>query len=685
MSSTGVDRITGVDPSVAIKAPCKVATTANITLSGAQTIDGVSLTETTPKTRVLVRAQTSSINNGIYDVYDTAWRRSDDFNGYRDVVNGTLVTVEDGYYSGSTWRLTSENPVAIGSSTIDFEITNNFVNTITKVATFAAIAATPMQLGDIIETSGRTVAGVGANTFVGVSSVGLITDSGYISATSTAGVYAQSRLTELTDDHFSSLQDALSVCAEYGLTLTVLNDHSISAPGLVAPSNSVATFKGVTIEAAAGYGSTDVLVDFDGSEDIVWDCTGSVFAMPKAEYVSGEHRHCFNLVDCTNVVLINPVSEGTGGDGFYINNAIDCKLIRPVADNSRRDGFSIIGATNLLMDSPIAKNIIGTTPECGINIEPNSDADVLFNIVIDNPRMENCNQNNFQIYLDDYETGTPDDVSITVNNPVSISAGQNGYRFSNIYLNAGSYGGFIKINNPVSDGDGYDGISIVDKSVNAPFLSITNPVIINPCTANSALPNNSGIYISDSSLSSSGGISISNASISNDDVGMDYGVFIESGQGYSDLRISLNNITGSVIDPIRWNNLSSTIADASNAIIDSGLVVKKTAITAATKNVTADLAGSILTNSGAAGTVTFLLRDYIPTGNKYRFQVETNQTVQIDVFDSLDRIVGTTAAGALISTNVVGEACEAQYIGTFGGVRYWRVDILGKQSNWTYS
>ena len=38
---TLVDRITGIETSVAVKAPCVVATTANITLSGTQTINGV--------------------------------------------------------------------------------------------------------------------------------------------------------------------------------------------------------------------------------------------------------------------------------------------------------------------------------------------------------------------------------------------------------------------------------------------------------------------------------------------------------------------------------------------------------------------------------------------------------------------------------------------------------------------
>ncbi|MEJ2416966.1 MAG: hypothetical protein P8Y45_08550, partial [Exilibacterium sp.] len=99
----------------------------NITLSGAKTIDGVAVAETTPKTRVLVRAQNDPTENGPYDVYDTAWVRCDDFNGNRDAVDGTLISVVEGStYKDKTWRLTTDGDIVIGTSPISFSITNNF-------------------------------------------------------------------------------------------------------------------------------------------------------------------------------------------------------------------------------------------------------------------------------------------------------------------------------------------------------------------------------------------------------------------------------------------------------------------------------------------------------------------------------------------------------------------------------
>ena len=49
-----------------VKESCKVATTANITLSGTQTIDGVAVSA---DERVLVKNQSTAFENGIYDIW----------------------------------------------------------------------------------------------------------------------------------------------------------------------------------------------------------------------------------------------------------------------------------------------------------------------------------------------------------------------------------------------------------------------------------------------------------------------------------------------------------------------------------------------------------------------------------------------------------------------------------------
>lgn len=119
MPATATDRLYGLTTSIAVKGPCRVATTANITLSGLQTIDGVTVVA---DDRVLVKDQTDATKNGIYYANTSAWSRTPDFDGARDAVNGTLVIVREGATNKrSVWELTTADPVVIGTSALTFE------------------------------------------------------------------------------------------------------------------------------------------------------------------------------------------------------------------------------------------------------------------------------------------------------------------------------------------------------------------------------------------------------------------------------------------------------------------------------------------------------------------------------------------------------------------------------------
>lgn len=118
MTSATTDQIGGLTGSVAVKPPCRVATTANITLSGLQAIDGVTVAE---GDRVLVKDQSTAANNGIYVASTGTWQRSADFDGNRDVVKGTRVLVSSGSNNLNTnWAVTTADPIVIDTSAIAF-------------------------------------------------------------------------------------------------------------------------------------------------------------------------------------------------------------------------------------------------------------------------------------------------------------------------------------------------------------------------------------------------------------------------------------------------------------------------------------------------------------------------------------------------------------------------------------
>jgi hypothetical protein len=92
-------------------------TSANITLSGAQTIDGVSIIA---GDRVLVANQTASTDNGIYVAASGAWARSSDANTPAGLVAASVYVDEGTSFGGTAWVQTAPAPITIGTTAITF-------------------------------------------------------------------------------------------------------------------------------------------------------------------------------------------------------------------------------------------------------------------------------------------------------------------------------------------------------------------------------------------------------------------------------------------------------------------------------------------------------------------------------------------------------------------------------------
>lgn len=101
-----------------VKASCRVATVANITLSGTQTIDGVAVIA---GDRVLVKDQSTAANNGIYVVAAGSWSRAADADTWAELV-GAFTFVEDGTVNdNSGWVCTSAPGGTLGVTAVVFE------------------------------------------------------------------------------------------------------------------------------------------------------------------------------------------------------------------------------------------------------------------------------------------------------------------------------------------------------------------------------------------------------------------------------------------------------------------------------------------------------------------------------------------------------------------------------------
>ena len=131
------------------KQPVRAATTANITLSGAQTIDTVSVVA---GDRVLVKDQSTQANNGIY-IVGTPWTRSPDADIWDELVSA-MVFVESGGLAGAAFYCPVQPGGTLGVTAITW---SNF----SVAGTY--FAGTGLSLA--ANTFSITNTGVSANTY----------------------------------------------------------------------------------------------------------------------------------------------------------------------------------------------------------------------------------------------------------------------------------------------------------------------------------------------------------------------------------------------------------------------------------------------------------------------------------------------------------------------------------------
>jgi hypothetical protein len=199
-----------------VKASVVAATSGNITLSGAQTIDGVSVVA---GDRVLVKSQTAPAENGIYVASNTSWARSADANTWAELVSAYTFVETGTLYADTGWVCTVNAGGTLGTTAVTW-------------SQFSG--AGTYQAG-----TGLTLTG---NTFSVTNTAVTAGSYGSASETLTATVNAQGQLTALAD---TPIAITLSQVTDAG-TIASQNANNVAITG--GSITNLTTFDGITID-----------------------------------------------------------------------------------------------------------------------------------------------------------------------------------------------------------------------------------------------------------------------------------------------------------------------------------------------------------------------------------------------------------------------------------------------------
>jgi hypothetical protein len=212
-----------------VKQSCKVATTANITLSGTQTIDGVAVSA---DERVLVKDQSTASQNGIYLCKASTWVRADDLATGADAA-GAFTFVEQGSTNADIGFVCTTDTATVGTNNLSFSTFSSSGN---------------VTAGDGLDKSGNELSlDLKANGGLVIESTELALD---LAASSITGTLPVTKLTSLTAtvtelnklDGLNSTTTELNTCTD--------GDTSATSTTLAAADRMVVNDNGTMVQVA---------------------------------------------------------------------------------------------------------------------------------------------------------------------------------------------------------------------------------------------------------------------------------------------------------------------------------------------------------------------------------------------------------------------------------------------------
>lgn len=229
---------------LSVKAPCKAATTANVTLAGGAptVVDGVTLIA---NDRVLVWNQTDPKENGLYYVSvlgtgaNGTWLRTTDADTGAELVTGSYTFVLGGTISGnSSYVMTTAGTIVIGTSNIVWTLYTQVTNILAANIIGQLVSS---QIADAAITTAKFASGITPVEILGTLPVSSNFAGRSVFLTSDSKLYRYNGSSFIASVATTDLSGTIIT--------TQIADNSISTPKLQANSITAAKIATNTITA----------------------------------------------------------------------------------------------------------------------------------------------------------------------------------------------------------------------------------------------------------------------------------------------------------------------------------------------------------------------------------------------------------------------------------------------------
>ncbi|TPJ32016.1 hypothetical protein [Mesorhizobium sp. B2-8-3] len=229
--------------------PVRLATTANITLYGLQTIDGV-LTQVGD--RILVKDQADQTQNGIYTASEGQWFRAADARAARTMQKGTTVHVQEGAVSADrVYAFETLDPV-IGADPIvlSFYLSQDTLGGAVNAANAAAASAAAALTSKNAAATSATNAAGSATAASGSASAASTSATNAATSATNAGNSATAAAGSASTASNSSTSAGTSASAATG-SATAASNSATAASGSATSAATSATNAAASAVAAA--------------------------------------------------------------------------------------------------------------------------------------------------------------------------------------------------------------------------------------------------------------------------------------------------------------------------------------------------------------------------------------------------------------------------------------------------